>query len=151
MADLELAYTPAAELVARVRNKEISPVEIMENCLARIDEVNPALNCFCFVFADEAMAQAREAEAAVMRGDDVGPLHGIPVAIKDFTPTKGKRTTRGSKAFEDWVPDHNALIVDRLCGAGAIMVGKTTTPEFAYSSFTRVRCGESPAIPGTSP
>ena len=137
MADLELSYTSASELAGRIRNKEISPVEIMENCLSRIDEVNPALNCFCFVFADEAMARAREAEAAVMRGDDVGPLHGVPIAIKDFTPTKGKRTTRGSKVFEHWVPDENALIVDRLCGAGAIMVGKTTTPEFAFSSFTK--------------
>lgn len=137
MADLELAYTSASELAARIRDKKISPVEVMENCLARIDEVNPALNCFCFVFADEAMARAREAEAAITRGDDVGPLHGVPVAIKDFTPTKGKRTTRGSKVFENWIPDHNALIVDRLCGAGAIMVGKTTTPEFAYSGFTK--------------
>lgn len=137
MADLELSYTPASELAARVRKRDISPVEIMENCLARIDEVNPALNCFCFVFPEEAMASAKEAEAAILRGDDVGPLHGVPVAIKDFTPTKGKRTTRGSKAFENWVPDHNALIVDRLCGAGAIMVGKTMTPEFAYSSFTK--------------
>jgi Asp-tRNA(Asn)/Glu-tRNA(Gln) amidotransferase A subunit family amidase len=137
MADLELSYTSATELAARVRSRDISPVEIMENCLARIEEVNPALNCFCFVFRDEAMALAKEAEAAILRGDDVGPLHGLPVAIKDFTPTKGKRTTRGSKVFENWVPDHNALIVDRLCGAGAIMVGKTTTPEFAYSSFTK--------------
>ncbi len=137
MADLELAYMPAGELAARIREKKISPVKVMENCLARIDEVNPALNCFCFVFADEAMARAREAEAAVARGGEVGPLHGVPVAIKDFTPTKGKRTTRGSKVFENWVPDHSALIVDRLCGAGAIMVGKTTTPEFAYSSFTK--------------
>jgi Asp-tRNA(Asn)/Glu-tRNA(Gln) amidotransferase A subunit family amidase len=137
MANLELAYTPATELAERIRKKEISPVEVMENCLARIEEVNPSLNCFCFVFAGEALAQAREAEAVVVRGDDLGPLHGIPVAIKDFTPTKGKRTTRGSKAFENWIPDHNALIVDRLCEGGAIMVGKTTTPEFAYSSFTK--------------
>lgn len=137
MADLELAYTSATELAARIRSKEISPVEVMENCLARIDEVNPELNCFCFVFAEEAAARARDAEAAIMRGGDLGPLHGVPIAIKDFTPTKGKRTTRGSKAFENWIPDRNALIVDRLCGAGAIMVGKTTTPEFAYSSFTK--------------
>ncbi|MBE9554225.1 MAG: amidase [Proteobacteria bacterium] len=137
MADLELAYTHAAELAVRIREQDISPVEVMKNSLARIEEVNPSLNCFCFVFAGEALAQAREAEAAVLRGDDLGSLHGVPVAIKDFTPTKGKRTTRGSKAFENWIPDHNALIVDRLCGAGAIMVGKTTTPEFAYSSFTK--------------
>jgi len=80
---------------------------------------------------------AKEAETAILRGDDGGPLHGLPVAIKDFTPTKGKRATRGSKAFENWLPDRNALIVDRLCGAGAIMGGKTTTPGFGYSSFTK--------------
>jgi Asp-tRNA(Asn)/Glu-tRNA(Gln) amidotransferase A subunit family amidase len=137
MADLELAYMSAAELAAAIRKRDLSPVEVMDNCLARIAEVNPELNCFCFVFAEEAMDQAREAAAAVQRGDRLGPLHGVPIAIKDFTPTKGKRTTRGSKAFENWVPDENALIVDRLCGAGAIMVGKTTTPEFAYSSFTK--------------
>lgn len=137
MADLELAYMSAAQLAAGIRKKELSPVEVMENCLARIADVNTELNCFCFVFAEEAMDLAHEAEAAVLRGDPLGALHGVPIAIKDFTPTRGKRTTRGSKAFENWVPDHNALIVDRLCGAGAIMVGKTTTPEFAYSSFTK--------------
>jgi Asp-tRNA(Asn)/Glu-tRNA(Gln) amidotransferase A subunit family amidase len=111
-------------------------VEVVEAGLARIAEVNPRLNCFCFVYADEAVELARAAERAVARGDDVGPLHGVPIAIKDLTPTKGKRTTMGSYAFEHFVPDTSALIVERLLGAGAIMVGKTTTPEFAYSSFT---------------
>ena len=137
MVDMEIAFMPANELAAGIRNKNFSPVEVMENSLARIAEVNPELNCFCFVFAEEAMELARKAEAAIMRRDPVGPLHGVPIAIKDFTPTRGKCTTRGSKVFENWVPDQNALIVDRLCGAGAIMVGKTTTPEFAYSSFTK--------------
>lgn len=137
MADLGLAYTSAATLAVGIRDREISPVEVMENCLSRIAEVNETLNCFCFVYPDEAMALAREAEAAVMQGEEVGPLHGVPLAIKDFTPTKDKLTTRGSKVFKDWVPNRNALIVDRLCGAGAIMVGKTTTPEFAYSGFTK--------------
>jgi Asp-tRNA(Asn)/Glu-tRNA(Gln) amidotransferase A subunit family amidase len=100
--------------------------------LARIEEVNPSLNCFCFVYANEAMALAREAEER----DPVGPLHGVPIAIKDLTPTAGKRTTMGSYAFEHWIPDRSALLVERLLAAGAIMVGKTTTPEFAYSSFT---------------
>jgi Asp-tRNA(Asn)/Glu-tRNA(Gln) amidotransferase A subunit family amidase len=111
-------------------------VEVVRATLARIEEVNPRLNCFCFVYPDEAIEQARAAERAVSRGGDVGPLHGVPVAIKDLTPTKGKRTTMGSYAFEHFVPDTSALIVERLLGAGAIMVGKTTTPEFAYSSFT---------------
>jgi Asp-tRNA(Asn)/Glu-tRNA(Gln) amidotransferase A subunit family amidase len=72
-----------------------------------------------------------------MRGDRLGALHGVPIAIKDFTPTKGKTTTRGSAAFRNWVPDRDAVIVERLAGAGAILLGKTTTPEFAYSGFTR--------------
>ena len=71
-----------------------------------------------------------------MAGEALGPLHGVPIAIKDFTPTAGKTTTRGSYAFEHWVPERDALIVERLRAAGAIMLGKTTTPEFAYSSFT---------------
>ncbi len=136
MADLELCYAPATELAARIRRKDISPVDVVANSLQRIEAVNPILNCFCFVFPEEALELARGAEAAVMRGEALGPLHGVPVAIKDFTPTRGKRTTLGSFAFENWIPNHDALIVERLRDAGAIMVGKTTTPEFAHSSFT---------------
>jgi Asp-tRNA(Asn)/Glu-tRNA(Gln) amidotransferase A subunit family amidase len=136
VTDLDLCYTPATELARLVWAGELSPVEIVSNSLARIEQVNPKLNCFCFVFPDEAMALAREAERAVRDGRELGPLHGVPVAIKDLTPTKGKRTTMGSYAFEHYVPEESALIVDKLLGAGAIMVGKTTTPEFAYSSFT---------------
>jgi len=136
-ADLDLAYTAATELAARIRAKELSPVEIVENALARIEEVNPVLNAFCFVYPEEAMAAARQAEADAGKGKALGPLHGVPIAIKDFTPTAGKVTTRGSFSHENWVPDRDSLIVERLRAAGAIMVGKTTTPEFAYSSFTR--------------
>jgi Asp-tRNA(Asn)/Glu-tRNA(Gln) amidotransferase A subunit family amidase len=136
MADLELCYTPATELARRIRAKEVSPVDVVKNSLARIDEVNPKLNCFCFVYPEEALRKAREAEAAVMAGKVLGPLHGVPIAIKDLTPTKGKRTTLGSYTHEHWVPDRDAAIVEKLAAAGAIMVGKTTTPEFAYSSFT---------------
>ncbi len=136
MADLDLCYTPATELAARIRDRKLSPVELMKNTLARIEAVNPKLNCFCFVYPEEALAKARAAEQAVTEGRTLGPLHGVPIAIKDLTPTKGKRTTLGSYTHENWVPDRNAVIVDRLEAAGAIMVGKTTTPEFAYSSFT---------------
>ena len=132
----ELTYLSAVELARRIAERALSPVEVMESTLARIDAVQPALNAFCFVYPDEALAAARAAERAVMAGAALGPLHGVPIAIKDFTPTKGKTTTRGSYAFEHWVPDRDALIVRRLKDAGAIMVGKTTTPEFAYSSFT---------------
>ncbi|MFP6743594.1 MAG: amidase [Alphaproteobacteria bacterium] len=136
MTDLDLAYTPATELARRIRGRELSPVEVVENSLSRIDDVNPALNCFCFTYPDEALDKARAAEQAVMDGKPLGPLHGVPVAIKDLTPTKGKRTTLGSRSFEHNVPDHDAVIVEKLLGAGAIMVGKTMTPEFAYSSYT---------------
>jgi Asp-tRNA(Asn)/Glu-tRNA(Gln) amidotransferase A subunit family amidase len=134
--DLDLAYTTATDLADKIRSKAVSPVEVVANALARIEAVNPKLNCFCVTYPEEALAKAREAEQAVMSGAPLRPLHGVPIAIKDLTPTRGKRTTLGSYAYEDWVPDEDAPIVEALLGAGAIMVGKTTTPEFAYSSFT---------------
>ncbi|MCH7555392.1 MAG: amidase [Proteobacteria bacterium] len=136
MVDLDLSYTPATELARRIAARELSPVEVVENSLARIDEVNPGLNCFCFTYPEEALEKARAAERAVAAGKPLGPLHGVPIAIKDLTPTKGKRTTLGSYSHQHWVPDADAAIVEKLLAAGAIMVGKTNTPEFAYSSFT---------------
>ena len=137
MTDLDLSYTPATVLAERIRKKQLSPVELMKNTLARIEAVNPKLNCFAFVYPEEALEKAKQAERAVMKGAALGPLHGVPLAIKDLTPTKGKRTTLGSYAFEHNVPDRDAVIVTRLTDeAGGIMVGKTTTPEFAYSSYT---------------
>ena len=136
MADLDLLYRPATELARLVRTGRLSPVELVSNSLARIAEVDPALNAFCFVYEDEALAKAEVAERQVRQGMLVGPLHGLPIAIKDLTPTKGKRTTLGSYAYEHWVPDYDAVVVRRLAEAGAILVGKTTTPEFAYSGFT---------------
>jgi Asp-tRNA(Asn)/Glu-tRNA(Gln) amidotransferase A subunit family amidase len=135
MADLDLCYTSATELARLYRSKQISPIEVIQNSLSRIDEVNQKLNCFCFTYAEEALEKARNAEKALSTGK-ARELEGIPLAIKDFTPTKGKVTTRGSKLLENWVPDWNPVLVDRLEAAGAIMVGKTTTPEFATSGFT---------------
>lgn len=136
MTDLDLCYTPATELARLVRDKAISPVEVVENALSRIEDVNGTLNCFCFTYPDEALARARAQEVALARGDDPGPLAGVPIAFKDLTPTAGKRTTLGSYAFEHNVPDRDAVIVERLLGAGAILVGKTATPEFAHAAFT---------------
>jgi len=136
VTDPDLRYLSALDGVRLIRERKLSPVEVVGASLERIAEVNPQLNCFCFVYPDEAMQAARAAEAAVMRGERLGPLHGIPIAIKDLTPTKGKVTTQGSRIHRDWVPDFDAVLVERLLGAGAILVGKTTTPEFAYSSFT---------------
>ena len=127
----------AVELARLIRTKEVSPVDVVQASLERIEEVQPELNCFCFTYPDEALDLAKTAEDQVMQGGELGSLHGVPIAIKDFTPTKGKTTTRGSICFKDWVPDFDPVIVQRFRAAGAIMVGKTTTPEFAFSSFTR--------------
>ena len=136
MANLDLCFTPASELARLIRSKELSPVEVVTNALERIDAVNPSINAFCFVYAEEAMAKARRAEAALGRGRPLGPLHGVPVALKDSTPIEGKTTTSGSRVFEHWVADRDSVIVERLRAAGAIILGKTTLPEFAASGWT---------------
>lgn len=133
MSDPELYGLSAGKIATAVRTRALSPVDVVQNCLDRIEAVNPALNCFCFVYADEAVAAARAAEEAVMKGDALGLLHGVPIAFKDMTPTRGKRTTQGSYLYENWILEHDAAIVERLRGAGAIMVGKTMTSELAFS------------------
>ena len=131
-------YTPAFELVRQLKAREISCVEVVRNSLERIESVNEKVNAFCFVYPEEALELARKADhqIATAAPDELPPLHGVPIAIKDFTPTRGKRTTLGSRVFEHWVPDWQPVIVDRLQAAGAIVVGKTTTPEFALAGFT---------------
>ena len=134
MSDLaDLSAVEQRDLVAR---REVSPLDLVEAALARIETVQPEFNPFAFVFADRARAQARQAEAALARDGAVGPLHGLPVAFKDFTPTKGDVTTRGSRAYEHWIADYDPVIVRRFRAAGAILLGKTTTPEFAHAGFT---------------
>lgn len=132
-----LTSRSAGELMKLVRKAEISPVEIIRASLDRIDEINPRLNAFTDIYRDEALALAKIAEASMRSGETLGPLHGVPVAIKDLTPVKDKRTTLGSHAFAGNVADRDAWIVGALRRAGAIVIGKTATPEFAYSSFTQ--------------
>ena len=134
--DLDLCYTPATEIAARIRTGALTATRVVENSLARIAEINPKLNCFCFSYPEKAMSIAAELDREAKTGKFRGPLHGVPFAIKDMTPTKGKRTTLGSYAYEHWIPDYDAPVVEALKAAGGIMVGKTTTPEFAYSGFT---------------
>ena len=117
MTDLNLCYTPAVELAARIRAGTLSPVTVIDNALDRIAAVNAKLNCFCFVYPEEARALAQAMEAEAKAGKFRGPLHGVPFAIKDLTPTKGKRTTLGSYAYEEWVPDEDATIVTALKNA----------------------------------
>jgi Asp-tRNA(Asn)/Glu-tRNA(Gln) amidotransferase A subunit family amidase len=136
MGSQELCWWPATELALKIRTKAISPVEVVEALLARIESINPTLNAYCMVTADLARGQARAAEAAVMRGERLGPLHGVPVSIKDLIFTKGIRTTYGSRVFSEFIPDQDAVVVERLLGVGAIVVGKTTTPEFGHKGVT---------------
>ena len=126
----------AAEVARQIARGERSSLEVVDAAFERIAAVQETLNPFCFLYEEEARDLAREADAAVAAGAVLPPLHGVPVAIKDFTPLAGKRTTRGSYAFEHWVPDSDPVIVRRLRAAGAIIVARTTTPEFAFSSFT---------------
>lgn len=132
----ELDWLTAGEQASRVASRGVSPVELVEHALARIEVVDPVLNCFADVWHDEALTAARSAADDVAHGRELGPLHGVPIALKDTTPTAGHRTTLGSHAFEHWVPDHDATIVRSLRRAGAIVVGKTTTPEFAHTLIT---------------
>ncbi len=127
---------PATELAAAIRNKQVSSVEVVEAVLNQIERLNPKLNAFCLVAADSASQAARAAEEAVMRGDTLGPLHGVPVSIKDLVITQGMRTMRGSKLYEHDVPSEDAPVVERLKAAGAIILGKTTTPEFGFKGVT---------------
>lgn len=136
MESLDICFLTAAELVERIRNKELSAVEVMEAHLARIEEINPAVNAIVTLDPDRAMDGARRADEAVARGDRPGPLHGLPVAHKDLVPTRGMRTTYGSPIYRDFVPEQDALIVERLREAGAVTIGKTNTPEFGAGSQT---------------
>jgi Asp-tRNA(Asn)/Glu-tRNA(Gln) amidotransferase A subunit family amidase len=131
-----VTWRSALELANLVRHKEMKPLEILDAVLARLEAVNPAINAFCLVAADAARAAAREAEIAVMKGEPLGPLHGVPVSIKDVLPTRGLTTTGGSRLFEDFVPEHDALAVGRLKAAGTVLFGKTNTSEFSHKALT---------------
>ena len=138
MSDLptDLCDRTARELVALILDKRVSAREVMTAHLDRIARVNPALNAIVTLLPEAALDGADAADAALARGDDVGPLHGLPIAHKDLFVTAGIRTTFGSLAFTDHVPDETSLIVKRERRAGAITVGKTNTPEFGAGSQT---------------
>ena len=136
MDDLEICYLSAVEMADAINNKRLSPVEIMEAVLRRIERLNPKVNAYCTLVAESAMKQARQAEAKVMRKDKLGPLHGVPVSIKDLIFTKGIRTTGGSRIYQNFIPQQDAIVVERLKAAGAIIIGKTNTPEFGWVAVT---------------
>jgi aspartyl-tRNA(Asn)/glutamyl-tRNA(Gln) amidotransferase subunit A len=121
-----------SRLSRAIRNREISPVEVTELILSRIDAANPVINAYITVMSDEARASAAEAEREIGAGSWRGPLHGIPLGIKDMIDTRNVRTTKGAAHFKDFVPAASAAVVDRLVAAGAVIVGKHNTHQFAY-------------------
>jgi aspartyl-tRNA(Asn)/glutamyl-tRNA(Gln) amidotransferase subunit A len=125
-------------LAVMLRNKSISPVELTKACLARIEKLNPTLNAFVTLTADAAVAQAREAEAEIQRGNCRGPLHGVPIGIKDLIDTAGIRTTAASALFRDRIPTEDAEVVRRVKDAGAVLLGKQNLHEFAYGGSSMV-------------
>ncbi|HUZ02908.1 MAG TPA: amidase [Thermomicrobiaceae bacterium] len=129
----EAGHPTLAETARRIQARAISPVELVEQTLARIAERDPALNAFQVVLADEARGAARQAEREIAAGDYRGPLHGVPIAAKDLLAMRGTRTTAGSKILADWETDFDAAAIERLRAAGAVIVGKTRMSEFAYS------------------
>ena len=136
MSSSEICFMTAADLSRLIRAKELSAREVMDAHLTRIERINPKVNAIVTLIPEKAMDQARAADETLARGNGTGPLHGLPVAHKDLVPTRGIRTTFGSLAFKDFVPEEDGLIVKRLRKAGAITIGKTNTPEFGTGSQT---------------
>jgi len=132
----DLAYTPATDLIARIRSKALSPVEVTRAVLERIEQTNPKINAFVTVTGDTALVAARAAESAVMKGERLGPLHGVPVSIKDLALVKDVPAKFGSAVFEQRIGEVDAPFVRRLREAGAILTGKTSTPEFGWKALS---------------
>jgi amidase len=131
----ELCAFGAVALAELIRRRDVSAAEVMATYLDHIERVNPAVNAIISLRPrDELLAEARKADKALARGGAVGPLHGVPQAIKDLALTKGLRTTFGSHLFADFVPDQDAIIVERMRAAGALIIGKTNVPEYGYGS-----------------
>ncbi len=126
-----------SELAPKIKSRKISPVELTKSVLERIEKVDETINAYMTVDADGALKAARSAERQIAKGTYLGPLHGIPVSLKDLYQTKGLRTTAGSKILQDWIPEEDATSVARLRAAGAIIIGKTNLHEFAFGGTTQ--------------
>src|SRR5258708_5923161 len=136
MADDEICFIPATQLAGMISRREVSPVEVVTAVLERAERVQPVLNIFAMLRAEEAIDLARLSEAAVMRGDVLGPLHGVPITIKDNVAIGGVPMRNGSLASVDFVPGQDATVTARVKAAGAIPIGTTTLPEFAHKVLT---------------
>ena len=138
----ELAYMSAVDLAEAIRQKKVSSLEATENFFQRIDRLDSQLHSYLTLCQDQALTDARAADEAVQRGSELGPLHGVPISIKDLEMTKGVTTTLGSAVFRDRVPDMDSIVVERVKASGAIILGKTNTPEFGQSGSTENKLGE---------
>ena len=136
MSAASVATLSIEKLASLLRERKLSPVELAQAMLDRIEKQNPALNAYLTPLPETALEQAREAERAIAAGQYRGPLDGIPVSVKDLYYTRGVRTTAGSPIFADFVPDHDATVVARLRDAGAVLLGKTHLHELAYGITT---------------
>ncbi len=140
--DSQLAFASVAEIRRLIADGEVSSVELTELFYRRIEQFNPQLNAYLTLCPDQALAVAQAADDAVRNGDDLGPLHGIPISIKDLEMTKGVKTTLGSAIYRDRVPDIDSIVVERVKAAGAVILGKTNTPEFGQSGTTENLLGD---------
>jgi len=143
----ELCRLPATELTAAIRAKQLSPIELTRAILDRIEAVNPLINAYLAVDGDRALDSARAAEAAVMRGDPLGPLHGLPVPIKDLEPSEGMRHTSGSILFSDHIAAFDGAVTGRVKAAGGTIIGKTNTPHLGHKDMCDNLLGD----PGRNP
>ena len=142
MSDTDLAYQPATEIRSMIVEKKVSSVEMTKLYLDRIDSLDSQFNSYLTVTSDLALEMAAEADRAVARGDDLGPLHGLPISIKDLEMTEGIRTTSGSLIFADRIAAYDSVVVERVKKAGAVILGKTNTPEYGLLGHTENRLGD---------
>src|SRR5262245_22242251 len=134
----DLSTLTLQDAADQLRGKRLSPVDLTQACLARIERLNPVLNAFITISAESAMASARSAEAEIQRGQWRGPLHGVPIALKDMFDTAGLRTTAASALFKDRIPTEDAAVVRKLKEAGAVLLGKTNVRGFEYGGTSAV-------------
>ena len=138
----ELSYMPATELARAIGNRQVSSVEVTQHFYERIERLDTRLNSYLALCRDQAMADARAADDSVARGWVLGPLHGIPISIKDLEMTKGIPTTLGSAVFRGRIPEVDSIAVERIKAAGAVVLGKTNTPEFGQTGHTENKVSE---------
>ena len=141
MQDTDLLYTPVWQLRELLDTRQVSSVELTETFLRRIEQLNPKLNAYLIVTGDEALAAAKAADEMIGQGQ-AGPLLGIPISLKDLEATKGIRSTMGSLAYQNTVPDFDSVVAERVKASGAVLLGKTNTPEFGLQGTTENRLGD---------